>query len=471
MIGGQVDIDSQAVIHFIGIKGTGMSSLARLCSRLGYRITGSDIPDRFYTDEILDRESITVFSGFSARHIPDACSLVISSSVYRERSNVEVNEALRRGIRLLDYSSALAEFSSHMRTIAVAGTHGKSSICSMIEHLMESAPAHTCSVYGSALLKQESSSGKSGPPSILCIEACEYQKHLLGYHPEVAVLSNIAYEHPDVFSSTEELINLFTDFVMQVKPEGTLIYCADDPHAEDVALEIRSQRPDIRLIGYGKRATGPYRTSGVETGAGVTRFKLGSAEFGFHIPGEHMVLNMAAASAAVGAVGFPDLITSDRVSRYPGLIRRSELMGRSSGVTVVDDYAHHPDEISVTIEALQNFYQPKRIILDFVPHTISRTRILFDQFTQALQADLVFIHPVYLSAREQAAGTSAAVKLSRELSDRVEKAVFVESDREAVRRATELLTEGDLFVTMGAGNNRAIGKRVLQALAGVKTDD
>lgn len=443
-----------------------MSSLAVLYKRLGSRVTGSDTPQRFYTDELLEYHDISVSSGFSADAVAPDCSLLITSSAYLKSENPEIQEAGRRNIRVLSYPQALSELASQTYSVAVAGTHGKTSVSSMIDFLSSFSDLSCASVYGSFLSRRRAETQMHRPLDLLCFEACEYDRHLLAYHPDAAVLTNISYEHPDIYHDIEEIKQLFKGFLLQIKPHGMLIYCADDLHTVEVVHQVLSIREDITALAYGLKADRPYAISEIRTSPGETRCRTSFLDFSLSLPGRHMALNMVGAVAAVEALCPSLRLDSQIIAGYPGVVRRSEFIGSAAGIRVVDDYAHHPEEIRATLEALQEFYQPGRIIVDFIPHTLSRTEALFNGFIEAFSdvCDSVMIHPVYRAAREQERDSTEHIELSRKLVSCIGTAVFVEDEMQSLDHAMSLLTEGDLFVTMGAGNNRSTGNKLLELL-------
>jgi UDP-N-acetylmuramate--alanine ligase len=381
-------------------------------------------------------------------------------------NNPEIEEASRRGIRVLSYPQALSELASQSYSVAVAGTHGKTSLASMIDYLCEHSDLSSAAVYGSFLPGRRPEARLQMPLDLFCFEACEYDRHLLVYHPDAAVLTNISYEHPDIYHDIDDIKQLFRAFLLQIKPAGTIIYCADDRHTAEVVRQVLSMREDITPVAYGLKAEGPYKIIDVQTGIGETRCLTTSLEYALCLPGRHMALNMAGAIAAVEALCPSFRPDAKIIAGYPGVARRSELIGSASGIRVVDDYAHHPEEIRATLEALQTFYQPERIIVDFVPHTLSRTEALFNEFIEAFSdfCDTVIIHPVYRAAREQETEGAEHIGLSRKLVSCIGGAVYAEDGAQSLDHALSLLTEGDLFVTMGAGNNRSTGRKLLALL-------
>ncbi|MGM0431836.1 MAG: UDP-N-acetylmuramate--L-alanine ligase [Spirochaetota bacterium] len=451
----------------IGIKGTGMSSLARVFTEMGYSVCGSDVSEHFYTDELLKEIGITPFSGFDPAQIPEQCDAVIFSPAYDKDNNSEVAEALHRSIPMYDFPRALGELTRERACCAVAGTHGKTSVCGMLEYLLASSGTPHAAVYGSSLPTRAAAPEPSrANERTLLIEACEYRNHFLQYHPDCIVLTNVSYDHPDFFHSYREVVHTFAAFVDRLPSGGLLIYCDDDPGAREVQRVTATNRPDIICIPYGERADGPYHVSGLHLTTGISKFLLGEGKQSMHVllPGTHMVTNTAAALAAAVEFFQLDLDTLTGVlGDFPGCRRRTELIGSRYGMRVIDDYAHHPEEIRAVLDGLRRFYNPQRIVVDFVPHTFSRTETFFDAFCEALDAaDLTVIHPVYGTPREGTHHDDDAFKLSKRLAERLQNGQMLLMDQHSIEQIAGMLHTGDLFITMGAGNNRWIGREVLR---------
>ncbi len=455
----------------IGIKGTGMARLAVALHRYGAVVSGSDTSEVFYTDELLERSGVPYHTSFHRTHLPIDCTLVIVSPAYIGKVHPELDEALRRGLRILSYVEVLSSLSELHTTYAVAGTHGKSSVSAMIDHLLDCSGTAHLSLYGTSYLSSRRISDAPVPDAdpVLVLEACEYRDHFLRYHPDCIILTSAAHDHPDYFPDRQAVIDSFVAFIQLLPANGVLICQTGDAGVREVCARIASQRSDIRQVPYGRGAPGAYGIAEISELSGRTVCTAANGEcFTLSVPGAHMAENMCAALAATAMIEGPSLsdeLRRDAVRSFLGSIRRSQWIGQAGGVIVVDDYAHHPDEISVTIDGLRTFYRPSRVIVDFIPHTFSRTLSLFEEFVCALDhADAVVIHPVFATVREQAPEGMSAQGVSSDLARRLRCGHAPQNDELSWSLLMNLLKPGDLFITMGAGNNHRYGSRVLQVL-------
>ncbi len=469
---------SGIVIHMIGIKGTGMTSLAVALKKSGAIITGSDVPEVFYTDALLAHVGMTSCSGFSPEHIPENCEFAVTSSAYTVENNSELAACVRLGIPVVSYIDIVASLTRSRYTCAVAGTHGKSSTSAMIDFQLDCLGENHISLYGTSYISSKNvtpvQNMSHDHDPIVCIEACEYRDHFLAYHPDCIVLTSIGYDHPDYFSDLAAVIDSFVQFVERLPSQGILICHGTDSGVQQVCRRIAVSRPDIVQIPYGRETSGPYGIVKLkEQLGGVTCTVRSGCTFKMRIPGGHMAENMVAAAVAVktilGHLGNEHFTLGKLTSVIPafcGAVRRVEFIGRCHGITVVDDYGHHPVEIRVTIEGLRNFYHPKRVVVDFIPHTFARTQSLFTEFVEALNhADVVIIHPLYVPPREIFASFElSAEQESRKLVENLDHGLFLENDDASLKIIPGLLKSGDLFITMGAGNNRRTGSYVLKRL-------
>lgn len=448
-------------IYMIGIKGTGMAALACALHDCGAIVAGSDVPESFYTDQILAACAIEPFAGFDASRLT-GYELCVHSPAYNEENNEEVRRARESSLPCLEYEQLLGLLTKGMRTVCVAGTHGKSSVCAMLDFLFDALQVSHTALYGTACQKGGIREGNKG--ELLVLEACEYRSHFLAYHPDAIILTSIGYDHPDWFASIEETLEAFLEFCERLVFEGLLVYCADEPLVRQLVSRLSARRADLRLIPYGREAQGPWQVGMVDQRPGCVRVRYTDGRaFELRVPGEHMALNMSGALALIAALRGQDALAW--AIRFPGSLRRSELVAQWAGVLFIDDYGHHPDEIRATLGALRSFYQPERMIVDFIPHTLSRTRALFDQFTTCFeQAEMVLVHPVLATVREQAS-LKECTELSQSLCSSVKQASFFQGRTQDVMGLVPLLKVGDLVITMGAGNNRWIGPFLARELS------
>ncbi len=475
-------------IYMVGIKGSGMAALADMLTRLGTPVRGSDTDEQFFTDELLRRAGIPVTEGFTAENVPADAELVIYSAAYDPDTHPELTEARRRGLPLLTYTEALGVFSAGRPSAAIAGVHGKTSTAALAATLVRELGLPGSALVGSVVPSLEDSGVYVGGERFFIAETCEYKRHFLSFHPDVLVVTNVEPDHLDYFTDYADIRDAFVELGRRLPGDGVLVYCADDAGAVDVAGRIGAERPELRVLAYGESACGPYTVRDVAVSDGVLGFRIGdpaapgapagpsaNERYELRVPGRHNALNTAAALAAVATLaerlgnearaavhaGAPGALRAFR-----GSARRSELVGEAGGVTVIDDYAHHPTAIRLTLAGLREFYPGRRLIVDFMSHTYTRTAALLEEFAGAFgEADVVILHRIYASARERFDGKISGKDLYHKV--RAAHPGRVEYRREvleAVPLVLSLLEPGDILVTMGAGDNWRLGRAVLQNL-------
>jgi UDP-N-acetylmuramate--alanine ligase len=474
-------------LYFVGIKGTGMAALAELFLHRGAGISGSDTADHFYTDEILRELGIPFYEGFSPANVPPEARLVIYSAAYRPDTHPELLRARELGLPLMTYTEALGGLSGLFPSAGVAGVHGKTTTTAMAGTLVREAKLSGAVLVGSAAANFGGRSTYSGGTDFFIAETCEYRRHFLSFDPRWIVLTSVEADHLDYFKDYDDILSAFVEFGRKLHSRGTLIYCADDSGARDAARRIRAERTDIRLKPYGETAEGPYRVSDVAARPGATTFRLEGfeREFEVRVPGRHTVLNAAAAVALVreirddlypdagGAVekprrdrDFEDALVRG-LSEFRGSKRRSEILGEARGVLFADDYAHHPTAIKTTLKGFKEFYPGRRIVVDFMSHTYSRTAALLTDFAESFEkADLVVLHKIYASARETYSGTVSGRDLFRETSARHPRVEYFDEPADAAPFLRGELAPGDLFITLGAGDNFRLGKALFAEFNG-----
>jgi UDP-N-acetylmuramate--alanine ligase len=428
-------------VHFVGIKGTGMSAVAQILKANGVAVTGSDVDRSFPTDAGLEAAGIVPYRGFDPAHVGDA-DLVVVSAAYGP-DHPEVLEARRRGIPVKQYPEFLGEMMRSKRGIAVAGTHGKTTTTAIIAHVLQRAGLDPQAVIGMG-------QAYAGRGDLLVAEACEYRRHFLEFRAEIAVVTSIELDHPDYFKSLEDYEAAFREFAAGLPPDGLLVCWGDDPRV--ASLPTRGRR-----VTYGYGPDNDYRLELLRPGQGnryrVWRRGESLGEFRLGVPGSHNALNSVAAMAVALELGVGVETVREALAGFRGVRRRFEYVGECNGAQVYDDYAHHPTAIETTIQAVRDALPGKRLWVAFQPHTYSRTKALLDEFAAALaKADRVILAEIFASAREQA---GAGVR-SRDIADRIsggpEKTAFFKTFREIVEHARPRLGPGDVFVTMGAGD-------------------
>jgi UDP-N-acetylmuramate--alanine ligase len=464
-------------VHLVGIKGTGMAALAEVLSAHGARITGSDTTEKFYTDAVLRRLSIPFHEGFSADNLPDDGQLVIHSAAYRAEDNPELRAASHRGLPALTYPQALGALSTRSDSSGISGVHGKSTTTALCGMVLKEWGLPATVIVGAEVPGFGNRSTLVAGDRFLVAETCEYRRHFLNFRPSRVVITSVEPDHLDYFRDLEDLLTAFTEYGNSLPRGGLVIHCADDDGAREAARRIREQRPDLAIVAYGRTADGPFRVAAEETGSGRTTFRLAGIDTAFElkIPGEHNVLNAAAALALCAQVwkaarpeAAPDWEGASRaLSSFTGSRRRSEIIGEAGGVLFMDDYAHHPTAIRKTLEGIRRFHPGRRLIVDFMSHTYSRTRALLPEFGTCFgPADSVILHRIYASARETNEGGITGEDLFREVSLHHPRARYIEDPAGAAALLEGDLAPGDLFVTMGAGDNWKIGRELLRLRGG-----
>lgn len=467
-------------VHLVGIKGTGMAALAEILSARGARITGSDTAEKFYTDALLQHLSIPYREFFAADNLPADVRLVVYSAAYRKDENPELIAATTRGIPSISYPEALGLLSGVSDSSGISGVHGKSTTTALCGAILKEWAFPATVLVGAEVPSFGGRSTLVQGDRFLVAETCEYRRHFLNFRAKRIVITSIEPDHLDYFHDLEDMLSAFTSYGTSLQPGGALIYCHDDPGARTAAARIRAQRIDLVMIPYGRSAEGLFQVSGEDTGNGRTSFTLAGwrTAFTLRIPGAHNVLNAAAAlalcsllwAAERGESAAMDVTAAARaIESFTGSRRRSEIVGEAGGVLFMDDYAHHPTAIEKTLAGIRSFYPGRRLVVDFMSHTYSRTRALLPEFGRCFHAaDSVVLHRIYASAREQDDGGITARDLYQEVSRSHPRVKYFPEPIDAAPFLVSELKPGDLFLTMGAGDNWKLGRELLSMIRGAR---
>ncbi|MFP4374620.1 MAG: UDP-N-acetylmuramate--L-alanine ligase [Spirochaetaceae bacterium] len=467
----------------VGIKGTGMTALSEVLHRAGARVCGSDTAEVFYTDAILARLGVPVHVGFDAAALPAHTSIVVYSAAYDPESNPQLIAARERGIPRFTYTEALGALSRGRPAVGVSGVHGKTTTTAMIGSLVKRLGLPGAVLVGSACADFDGMSTYSGGQEFFVAETCEYRRHFLDFHPDIIIVTSIEPDHLDYYRDYADIRDAFVSYIERLPEGGELIYCADDPGARELAEVTTARRADVRRIPYGRRASGAFGVEHVTTLPGRTEFRLGGFDetFEVRVPGEHNAINAAAALCAVSRLaarssGAAGVETADgpgagvspaaaaaALRGFAGTRRRSEVIGEAGGVLFLDDYGHHPTAIRKTLAGLRRFYPDRRLIVDFMSHTYSRTAALLEDFATCFaDADEVVLHEIYASAREQFDGSIDGRDLAEAVAAHHPSVRYVEKVDDAEAQVRGRLAPGDLFITMGAGNNWVLSHRLYE---------
>ena len=490
-------------IHFVGIKGTGMAALVEILFHKGAVITGSDVSERFYTDEVLEKLGLHALP-FGAENITDDVQYVIYSSAYKLDKNPDLIEAVRRGVPCLLYTQALGAYSERAYSCGVCGVHGKTSTTGLTGTILKEIDLPSQVLAGSVINSFGGTCTYTTPEvsgsfdglnhrmdrTLFVAETCEYQRHFMSFCPQKIILTSVEPDHEDYYPTYEDIRQAFIDYICKLPEGGEVIYCVDDKGACDTVNLVREKRPDIVMLPYGEKASGDYSVTFGKVENERNSFTLGlfasKGDFALSMPGRHEVLDAAAATALVCRLlvtaGKNPLDYYENIKRgllnFSGGKRRSEIVGNfknknGADVIVLDDYGHHPTAVKTTLEGYREFYKGRKIIVDFMSHTYSRTQALLPEFARCFTAaDEVILHKIYSSARENPADF--------DITGRTLYEAVLETGQKNVHYYEEILDAADfakaelekplgseypdgyLFITMGAGDNWKLGKAILE---------
>jgi UDP-N-acetylmuramate--alanine ligase len=455
-------------VHFIGVGGIGMSGIAELLVNLGYEVSGSDMQRTDITNR-LESLGARVIEGHDPKNVAGADVVVYSSAV--RPSNPEMVEARTRGLAVVARAELLAELMRLREGIAVAGAHGKTTTTSMIALILEAAGLDPTAVIGGRISSFGSNS-RLGQGKYLVAEADESDRSFLKLAPRFAVITNIDREHLEAYDDFEDLKAAFVQFANSVPADGAVILCSDDRHLR--AMRARISR---RTVSYGLEEGADVTASGIQMkgfGAVCTvrrRNTTGdSVDVGLlrlSIPGRHNVLNALAAVAMAGEVGvaFSDAVRA--IGAFQGAERRFQRRGEANGITVVEDYGHHPTEIAAVIDAAKPIASG-RLIVAFQPHRFTRTQSLMGDFGRALSgADVVVLTDIYAAGEDPIRGVTLdvlAAAVAREFTGELRS---VPELNDVPTQLAQLAVPGDLIVLLGAGSIGSVARPVLSAIESV----
>lgn len=418
--------------HFIGIKGSGMSALALMLHQMGHKVQGSDVPKYYFTQRGLEQAGIPILP-FSEDNITADVEL-IAGNAFREDNNVEIAYAIQNGFKFKRYHEFLGEFMNQFTSLGVAGAHGKTSTTGLLSHVLKNI-TETSYLIGDGTGRGLANS------QYFVFESDEYERHFMPYHPEYSIITNIDFDHPDYFTSVNDVFDAFNDYAKQVK-KGLFLY------GEDTFLrKITANAP---IYYYGFNEDDDFMAYDITRTINGSDFKVKhkNEELGsFHVPtyGRHNVLNATAVVANLYIAGVDMTLVAEHLKTFSGVKRRfTEKI--INGTVIIDDFAHHPTEIIATLDAARQKYPSKEIVAIFQPHTFTRTIALLDEFADALnQADAVYLAQIYGSAREVDHGDVKVEDLAAKI---VKPAKVV-----TVENISPLLDHDNaVYVFMGAGD-------------------
>ncbi|MEK6259488.1 MAG: UDP-N-acetylmuramate--L-alanine ligase [Planctomycetota bacterium] len=471
--------------HLVGVCGAGMKALAELLEEFGWHLSGSDLAPATAAIESLARRGLRFHQGHSAAHVPlDVECLVYSPAIGAE--NPERIEAARRGVPQWSYSQMVGRLMQTRTGVCIAGTHGKSTTTAMVGWVLTHAGRDPSVLVGAelgdgllgeeepltltlspqsrgegtrnverlAMLSQAHRSGWAGAGELFVVESCEFQRSFLDFHPRYAAILNVEPDHFDCFADLPAVVQAFDEFAQQVSPDGVLVVRGDCHAALDSVRRARA-----KVVTFGAASHCEWQADEIRHAPEGVQFRVvcrgqarGAVELNLH--GNHNVLNGLAAVAVCTEIGLSTEEAIAGLRSFPGIRRRFEVVGEWNGITLINDYAHHPTAVRATLKTARDVYRSRRIWCAFQPHQVSRTLALMDEFSESFdESDEVLIAPVF-AAREQV--TDEPVLASRELVRRIAlrgvSVRFVESLDRIVTTVEDAARPGDLLIAMGAGD-------------------
>jgi UDP-N-acetylmuramate--alanine ligase len=445
-------------IHMIGIGGAGMSGIAEVLASRDHVVTGSDLKESPYTRRLREA-GITVYIGHASHQVGDADQVVISTAI--PSTNPELLEARRRSIPIIPRAAALAWLLEGNRSVAVSGTHGKTTTTSMAAHVLEALGENPTALVGGEL-NDIGSNVAFGRPDLVVAEADESDRSFLYLRPQAAVVTNIEFDHPDFYTSLDDVVETFEQFVRSLPADGHLVVCADEPSCLAVAAGAPCPVTTYGIDSGDLRAeiVGPSSYVLFENG-----HRRGEVELGVY--GRHNVLNSLAAAAVARWLGHDAHEAASSLRTFGGVRRRFQLKGERAEVRVIDDYAHHPTELSATLAAARSTMpEGGRLIAVFQPHRYSRTRVLYREFGDSFSsADAVLITEVYGAGEMPQPGVNGKLIVDAICETRGHPEVYYIPQQDAIPGVLQDVSQSsDLVLTLGAGDISKAGEDLLDLL-------
>lgn len=448
-------------LHFVGIGGAGMSGIAEVLFENGFVVTGSDTGDG-PSIEYLKELGIPIFPSHEAKNVENADLLVYSSAV--QMDNPEIVEAKSRRIPVIRRAEMLGELMRLKYTLAVSGTHGKTTTTSMLGSIWEAAGEDPTVIVG-GVVKGKGSGAKVGRGRYLIAESDEFDRSFLSMMPSSAIITNIDREHLDTYGTLDAIKDAFVAFANKVPFYGQVVVCIDNPNIQSVLT--RFTKP---VVTYGFSRQAMYRAENVRVEQGVSHFDVLKnnqllGEFSIRIPGKHNVLNATATIALSHEENIPLEIVRRALSEFTGVKRRFEWIGEAAGVMVYDDYAHHPTETAATLQDARDTFPDKRIVVVFQPHLYTRTRDQYETFAEVFaNCDELLTLEIYKAREKPIPGISGKLIVDSAIARGHQNAKFVETKENALAVLTQDVRPGDLVLFMGAGDIWKMERPFLEAL-------
>lgn len=440
-------------IHFIGIGGIGISALAKWAMEQGKKVSGSDLAASAPTTWLAEHGAVITIGTHEATNVPAGCDLVVHT-VAVHVDNPEYRCAVEQNIPIVSYPQALNQLFEGKQGIAVAGTHGKSTTTALLAYMLVAAQRDPTVIVGTRVRLFDNTNERIGQGPDVLVEADEYNKGILLYRPLHAVVLNVDYEHVDVYPSLDDVQQAFRTFIEHVRAGGSVTLNAEDP-----STAILQQHVTVPVRTFGLRTGDVHASEVVVTPSGLTLTVTGlyRGTLRTQLFGDHNARNVLAAVCVAHALGIAFETVQQAVAAFPGTWRRFENRGQWRGATIIDDYAHHPTEITATLQAARQAFPNRRIVCVFQPHLRSRTKAFAVDFAKALAAaDVVVVMEIYDVAGREAASPVSSKGIADALGTRGH---FVQDVDAAVLCAAAIVQPDDVLLTLGAGDVTQFAER------------
>ncbi|MEA1909675.1 MAG: UDP-N-acetylmuramate--L-alanine ligase [Patescibacteria group bacterium] len=437
---------------FVGIGGIGMQALADILLGLGCEITGSDIAEFPAKDRLISRKATVIIGKQVAENVPEDidCLVYTSAILHHQGAHPEVEKAKELGVPIFKRSEFIGELMKDKNSIAVSGTHGKTTVSTMLTLMLQAGGLNPTALIG-AEVKNLEGCGIWGTGEHMVVEACEYDRAFLDMNPKIAVLTSVEADHLDYYEDIEDIKGAFTEFLNKVPADGYSVVYGDDPNIQAILSKIKG-----RVITFGFREGNDFVIKNINYKDQQMHFEADGIKTYMNFPGKHLVLDAVAALIVAKKLGVSDSAIKQVLEKdYKGADRRFEMLGTFKGVVFVDDYGHHPTEVKMVLSAVKDFFPNRRLLVVFQPHQFSRTKLLLAGFAKSfVDADKVFLAPI-LAVRDSEEDKKSInnTVLAEEINKVSANSKAFESFGEITEVIKSELKDGDVLISLGAGKN------------------
>lgn len=447
-------------VHFVGIGGIGMSGIAEILINQGFEVSGSDLAKSENT-EYLKKLGAAVSIGHNAENISNA-EVVVYSSAVKPNENPETLEAYKRNIPVLRRAEMLSEVTRLNYCLAISGTHGKTTTTSMCGLILIKAGFDPTVIVGGRLKSFGGTNARLGKGEWTVVEADEFDRSFLQLMPSIAIINNIEEEHLDIYKDFDDLKTTFSEFANKVPFYGFVAVCLDEPGVKDILPNIKK-----KIITYGLSKHCDVSAEDIvfkenSTKCDIIRNGQSLGDLIINVPGIHNVKNALAAISVALEMGIDFDLIRQSISEFTGVFRRFEIKGEKKGVLIIDDYAHHPTEIKASLQAASNGWK-RRCVCVFQPHTYSRTQSFYQDFGRSFDdADILIVTDVYPAREQPIPGITGKIIADAAINSGHRNVIYIEDKNQLLEKVKEIIEQGDLLITMGAGDIWKLANQLME---------